>query len=131
MRLSRNKKDARSKGYAFIEFKYPEVSAIAADAMNGYFLFKQKLVSRVLKQSEVHPTLFKGANKKMKSIPWNKLEADRHNKDRTPEEHAKRVSRVLRKDQRRREQIAKAGIDYEYEGLQSQVPLLPKKTTFK
>jgi nucleolar protein 15 len=131
VRLSRNKKDARSKGYAFIEFKYPEVAVIAAEAMNGYFLFKQKLVSRVLKQSEVHPALFKGANKKMKSIPWAKLEADRHNKPRTPEEHAKRMARLLRKDERRREQIAKAGIEYEYESLQAQVPSQPKKITFK
>jgi hypothetical protein len=27
VRLSRNKKDAKAKGYAFIEFKYPEVGA--------------------------------------------------------------------------------------------------------
>jgi nucleolar protein 15 len=106
------------------------VATIAADAMNGYFLFKQKLISRVLKQEEVHPQLFKGANRRMKRVPWAKLEADRHNKQRTPEEHARRVTKLLKRDDKRREQIAKAGIEYEYEPLQKQVPSQPKKIKF-
>lgn len=31
----------KAKHYAFLEFHLPEVAHIAADAMDGYFLFKQ------------------------------------------------------------------------------------------
>jgi RNA recognition motif-containing protein len=47
VRLSRNKKTGKAKHYAFLEFQYPEVAAVAADAMNGYFMFKQKLEVKV------------------------------------------------------------------------------------
>ena len=63
MRLSRNKTSARSKGYAFVEFANREVAGIAAEAMDGYMMFKQKLVVSVMPAGEVHPQLFKGARR--------------------------------------------------------------------
>ena len=48
MRVSRNKKTGKAKHYAFLEFQYPEVAATAAEAMNDYMLFTQKLVVRVV-----------------------------------------------------------------------------------
>lgn len=41
IRLARSKKTLNPKGYAFVEFQYPEVAEIAADAMNNYIMFKQ------------------------------------------------------------------------------------------
>lgn len=41
MRVSRSKKTGKAKHYAFLEFQHPDVAAIAADTMDGYFLFKQ------------------------------------------------------------------------------------------
>jgi nucleolar protein 15 len=38
-KLSRSKKTSRSKGYGFVEFADREIAKIAAQAMNGYFLF--------------------------------------------------------------------------------------------
>ena len=60
MRLSRNKKSARSKGYGFVEFSSKEVAAIAGEAMDGYMMFSQKLSVNVVPQKEIHPQLFKG-----------------------------------------------------------------------
>lgn len=68
VRLSRSKKSGKSKHYAFLEFTSPEVAAIASEAMDGYMLFTQKLVSRVLPVEEVHPDLFKGANRVFKQV---------------------------------------------------------------
>ena len=48
VRLSRNKKTGKAKHYAFLEFQYPEVAAVAATAMDGYMLFKQKLSVHVM-----------------------------------------------------------------------------------
>merc|ERR1711874_506642 len=39
LRLGRGRKTGRSKGFAFVEFKYQEVAKIAADSMNNYLMF--------------------------------------------------------------------------------------------
>ena len=44
-----------SKGYAFLEFQDPEVATIAAEAMDGYFLSKNKLVCHVVAPEKLHP----------------------------------------------------------------------------
>ncbi len=62
--MSRNKKTGNARGYAFMEFQHAEVAAVAADAMNGYFMFTRQLVCRVLREDEVHPLLFKNGNRK-------------------------------------------------------------------
>lgn len=130
VRLSRSKKTGKAKHYAYLEFAHAEVAQIAATAMDGYFMFVQKIVCRVLKRSEVHPLLFKGANRKFKAIPWTKIAAERHNRPRTPAEHAARVAKLLRKDAARAKRIADAGIDYQYEPLTAAVAPVAKKTKF-
>ena len=42
LRLSRNKATGASKHHAWLEFQSPEVAAIAAEAMDGYFMFKTR-----------------------------------------------------------------------------------------
>jgi nucleolar protein 15 len=127
VRVSRNKKTGKPKHYAFLEFQHSDVAAIAAEAMDGYMMFTQKLTVRVLpsevRQSitlgalrpnaaehsrttwqlwylqpiffmcfngaalqDVHPDLWKGANRKFDKIPWRKIEVERHNAERTPEQ---------------------------------------------
>ena len=44
-----------SKGYAFLEFQDSEVATIAAEAMDGYFLSKNKLVCHVVAPEKLHP----------------------------------------------------------------------------
>jgi nucleolar protein 15 len=41
VRLSRSKKTAKPKHYAFLEFQHADVAQIAAETMDGYFMFKQ------------------------------------------------------------------------------------------
>lgn len=94
LKVSRNKKTAKAKHYGFIQFQSPEVAAIAAEAMNGYMLFTQKLMCHVLPKSKVHPEMFKGATRPFKKIPWQKLEAARQNKERTQEQQAHFLSRI-------------------------------------
>lgn len=43
MRLARSEKTGRSKHFAFIEFRYPEVAQIAAESLNDYIMFRQRL----------------------------------------------------------------------------------------
>jgi RNA recognition motif-containing protein len=48
VKVARSKKTSRSKGYAFIQFKYAEVAHIVSDTMNGYLLLGKVLVSHTL-----------------------------------------------------------------------------------
>jgi hypothetical protein len=41
VRLSRSKKTAKPKHYAYLEFQHTDVAQIAAETMDGYFMFKQ------------------------------------------------------------------------------------------
>lgn len=128
VRVSRSKRTARSKGYAYVQFALPEVAAIAAEAMDGYMMFSQKLNVHLVAPAKQHPELFKGAGRQMRRKPWAKIEAERFNAERTPGQHAARVSKLIARDTRRRERIKDAGIEYEYEPLQA--PAQPIKTVF-
>jgi len=60
LRLSRSKKNAASKGYAFIEFKEESVAQIVAQTMDKYLLFEKQLVCHLIPKAQQHPKLFKG-----------------------------------------------------------------------
>lgn len=130
VRVSRSKKTGKAKHYAFVEFQHVEVAKIAADAMDGYFMLTQRIICKVLPANKVHPKLFVGANKKFKVIPWKTVERRRHDKERTPEEQAQRIARLIKRDQKRRKKIAEAGIEYDYPSIESVLPIKPKKVVF-
>mmetsp|Transcript_61118 Transcript_61118/g.108801 ORF Transcript_61118/g.108801 Transcript_61118/m.108801 type:complete len:320 (-) Transcript_61118:79-1038(-) len=65
LRLSRSKKNARSKGYAFVEFEDEGVAEIVAQTMHKYLLFGKQLVCHIVPKEKQHPALFKGCRKKM------------------------------------------------------------------
>uniref|UniRef100_A0A336M4H8 CSON010575 protein n=1 Tax=Culicoides sonorensis TaxID=179676 RepID=A0A336M4H8_CULSO len=50
VRLARSFKTTRSRGFAFVEFQYPEVAEIAAETMNNYMMFK-----KVIKTAYIPP----------------------------------------------------------------------------
>lgn len=117
VRVARSKRTARSKGYAYVEFAHAGVAEVAAGAMHGHLMLKQALVVRNLPKAEVHPEMFKGAERPFRAIPWSKIEAARHDAPRTPQAHAKRAGRAAARDGARRKKLAALGIDYEYEDV--------------
>lgn len=63
---------ARSKGYGFIEFEYPEVAAIAAKSMNGHMILSKVLECKVLEGTQHNP--FEGkTSDEFKFINWKKI----------------------------------------------------------
>ena len=70
LKLMRSKKTARSKGYAFLEFKDAEVAKIAAESMNGYLMYGTPLVVEHIAKTSEHENLFIRSNKKFKFVPW-------------------------------------------------------------
>ena len=130
LRVSRNKKTGKAKHYAFVEFQSAEVAAIAAEAMDNYIMFKQKLKVNVVKAADIHPQLFKGANRKFRAIPRQKLSREQHNRERTAEEDALRVKKAVAKDKQRQQRIKAAGIDYEYDPLKLSMSATSTHTKF-
>jgi nucleolar protein 15 len=55
-----------------------------------------------------------GANQKFKTVPWQQLERQHHNRVRTPEEQRLLLEALVKKDRKRRSKILAVGIDYDY-----------------
>ncbi|KAM0252172.1 hypothetical protein ACHAQJ_007830 [Trichoderma viride] len=73
LRLSRNKKTGASKHFAFVEFAEASTAEIVAKTMDNYLLFGHILKCKTLSKEQVHDDLFKGANRRFKKVPWNKM----------------------------------------------------------
>ncbi|XP_063706047.1 MKI67 FHA domain-interacting nucleolar phosphoprotein [Culicoides brevitarsis] len=43
VRLARSRRTTKSRGFAFVEFQYPEVAEIAAETMNNYMMFRKMI----------------------------------------------------------------------------------------
>ncbi|KAL7929905.1 hypothetical protein V8C35DRAFT_314108 [Trichoderma chlorosporum] len=73
LRLSRNKKTGASKHFAFVEFTEASTAEIVSKTMDNYLLFGHVLKCKILSKEQVHDDLFKGANRRFKKVPWNKM----------------------------------------------------------
>lgn len=113
LRLSRNKKTGASKHCAWIQFESTEVAEIVAKTMDNYLMFGHLLKVKLVPDEQVHEDLFKGANKRFKKIPWNKLEGRKLEQGKDEEEWDARVE----KEEKRRDEKAKnlKAIGYEFD----------------
>ncbi|TIA81789.1 hypothetical protein E3P98_01851 [Wallemia ichthyophaga] len=112
LRLSRNKKTGKSKHYAFIEFESLEVAEIVAETMNNYLIENRLLVVEVLDDKDINEHLFKGANRKFRPTPTDRIERLNFNKEKTEEEKQKAVSKYQKALEKKQQKLDKKGIDY-------------------
>lgn len=59
LRLARSERTGNSRGYAFLEFRYPEVAEVAAEAMNNYLMFRHVLKTVYIPPNEQKWDYFK------------------------------------------------------------------------
>ena len=102
LRLSRNRITGRSKHYAFIEFESVSVAKIVAATMDNYLMYGHILKCKYVASEQLHPEIWKGANRRFKRTPWNRIEKKRLDKGKTREQWTERIDR----EQKRR--LAKA-----------------------
>jgi nucleolar protein 15 len=113
LRLSRNKKTGRSKHYAFIEFASSEVARIVAETMDNYLMFGHILKCKTVPREQIHENLWKGANKRFKKIPRNRIEGRKLEAAASKESWDKRVKT---EEKRRKEKSQKLkAIGYEFD----------------
>ena len=84
--------------------------------MNGYHLFDHVLVSHIVPTNKIHATMFKGANKVFRPVPWAFLAKKQHNKKRSKVECQRVVTRLCKKEQKKRKRLKELGIDYDFKG---------------
>lgn len=107
LRLARSPKTLNSKGYAFIEFRYPEVAEIAADAMNNYLMFKNIIKTRFIPPSDIKHDYFRSSVSKVKKdgekvftsklIEAREIVIQNTNKLMTTEDEQKRITKIAKK----------------------------------
>ena len=86
LRMARNRTTGASKHYAYIEFRHAAVAKIVAETMHNYLMFGRLLKCHLVEPDTLHPEVFKGANRKFKVIPWQKISKARHNAEKSPEQ---------------------------------------------
>lgn len=113
LRLSRNRKTGASRHYAFIQFESLTVADIVARTMDNYLLFGHILKVKTVSDEQLSPDIWKGANKRFKKVPWNKLEGRRLKQGASEDVWEKRNEK---EEKRRADKKAKLdAMDYEFE----------------
>ena len=125
LRLSRSRKTGASKHYAFVEFTSAGVAKIVADTMNNYLMFGHILKCKLIPQEQVHESLWKGANKRFKAVPWNKIEGRKLEMGLGKEQWAGRIEKEKKRRASKNEKTKAIGYEFEAGDLKGvdQVPV--------
>ena len=67
LRLVRSKKTGGSKGFAYVEFEYPEVAQVAAETMNNYLMFNKIVQASFIPPEKQLYNYFKTSVRKVKN----------------------------------------------------------------
>ncbi|QGA13565.1 hypothetical protein EYB26_001215 [Talaromyces marneffei] len=119
LRLSRNRVTGRSKHYAFIEFASSVVARIVAETMNNYLMYGHILKCKYVPQEQQHPELWKGANRRYKRVPWNRIEKQRLERGKTRDKWAKSIEQEEKRRLAKAEKFKKLGYEFEMPQLKA------------
>lgn len=119
IRLARNKKTGASRHHAFIEFEEHETADIAARTMDKYLLFGHILTAKLVAPDNVHPNLFKGANRRFKVVPWNKMQGKHLERPLSESKWAGKISKEEERRAKRAEKLKAIGYEFEPPALKA------------
>ncbi|KAJ5368655.1 uncharacterized protein N7496_008415 [Penicillium cataractarum] len=119
LRLSRNRLTGRSKHYAFIEFASITVAKIVAETMDNYLMYSHILKCKFVPAEQLHPEVWKGANRRFKRTPWNQIERKRLLKGKTRDQWSKRIEDEQRKRQAKADKLKAFGYEIELPQLKA------------
>ncbi|KAH6848335.1 hypothetical protein B0I37DRAFT_326935 [Chaetomium sp. MPI-CAGE-AT-0009] len=119
LRVVRNKKTGASRHRAFIEFADAEVADIAARTMDKYLLFGHILAAKTVPPAQVHPDLFKGANRRFKVVPWNKMAGKQLERPLSETQWQAKISKEEKRRAARSDKLKEMGYDFEAPALKA------------
>merc|ERR1719398_139311 len=112
IKLSRSNKTGKSKGYAFVKFKYAAVAKTVATTCHNYLFFDKLLKCEYRKLDDVHPNTFFSykwkANTKPKRI---------HNAPRSATKLKALTDRSKQKQKKKLEKLNELGVDLQLKDI--------------
>jgi nucleolar protein 15 len=127
LRLSRNRKTGQSKHFAFLEFESTEVAKIVAETMDNYLMFGHILKCKYIQPGSLHPETFKGANKRFRVAPHNKMEKRALEAPKTESQWKKKNEKEQVKREKKAENLKAMGYEIELPKLKNPKEALQMK----
>ncbi|KAL9108820.1 MAG: hypothetical protein Q9227_006477 [Pyrenula ochraceoflavens] len=128
LRLSRNRVTGASKHFAFIQFKHAEVAKIVAQTMDNYLMFGHILKCKFAPEDTLHADIWKGANRRYRRIPHNKLEKTRLEKPKSAKQWQNKITREQQKRETKAEKLKAIGYNIELPKLTNVDEIVKEKT---
>ncbi|KAJ5963416.1 uncharacterized protein N7479_003292 [Penicillium vulpinum] len=119
LRISRNRLTGRSKHYAFIEFSSTTVAKIVADTMDNYLMYGHIVKCKYVPKEQLHPEIWKGANRRFKVTPWNRIEKKRLARGKTREQWSKSIESEQKKREAKLNKLKALGYELDLPQLKS------------
>mmetsp|Transcript_1323 Transcript_1323/g.2000 ORF Transcript_1323/g.2000 Transcript_1323/m.2000 type:complete len:316 (-) Transcript_1323:121-1068(-) len=119
LRLSRSRKTANSRCFAFAKFEDEEVASIVAGTMSGYLMGEKRLVCHVVPKDKIHSNLFKGCNSIFKKVNFRKIHRNKVNRPKSAEKMKTITKTLISREQKKREKLKELGIDYDFPGYEA------------
>jgi len=117
LRLSRSKKTGRSRGYAYVEFASEAVAKIAAESMQDYLMFRQRLMCRFVEPKDLHPSTFKGSSRPFSTPKAVGLARERHNRQQSASKVIASATRLKSRLAKKMSALSDLGVSYELPGI--------------
>lgn len=112
LRMSRNKKTGASRHYAWCQFESGIVADIVARTMDNYLMFGHLLKVKLIPKEQVNEAWFKGANKRFKKVPWNKMAGRALEQGSSEALWDERVVREQQRREKKSKKMAEIGYDF-------------------
>jgi nucleolar protein 15 len=127
LRLSRNRKTGHSKHFAFIEFESTHVAKIVAETMDNYLMFGHILKCKYVPPESLHAETFKGANKRFRVAPHNRIEKRALEAPRSESQWTKKNSKEQAKREKKAEMLKAMGYEMELPKLKNPTDVLQQR----
>ncbi|XP_011212567.2 MKI67 FHA domain-interacting nucleolar phosphoprotein [Bactrocera dorsalis] len=135
LRLGRSRRTGTSKGFAFVEFEYPEVAEVAAETMDNYLMFKKVVKAAYIPPEKQLYNYFKTSLRRVKNKAGKEIYVShktaaiqrkvKQMNNWSNKSYQKRVLKKLEKVEKLNQKYAHLGIDF------SKVLIEPNKIEHK
>lgn len=119
IRLSRNKKTGASRHFGFIQFESATVADIVARTMDNYLMFNHLLKVKLVPEEQVNQDWFKGANKRFKAVPWNKMAGRKLEQGMSEDSWNERVGREEKRRRSKADKLKEIGYKFDVPKVKS------------
>jgi nucleolar protein 15 len=97
--------------------------------MDNYLMYGHILKCKYVPQEQLHPEVWKGANRRFKRTPWNRIEKNRLERGKTREKWSNSIQQEEKRRRAKTEKLKALGYDFEMPALKSveDVPVQEKE----